>query len=98
MTVPPVVVVDNPIPVAEPEQMVCDAGVALTIGIGFTFMVRVCELPAQPVVPFVKVGVTASVAVTGEFPLLVAVKEGIPVEFPALLAARPIDGVSFVQV
>ena len=98
MTVPPVVVVDNPIPLAEPEQIVCDVGVALTVGVGFTFMVKVCELPAQPGAPFVKVGMTVSVAVTGELPVLVAVKEGIPVEFPALLAARPIDGVSFVQV
>jgi len=38
------------------------------------------------------------VAVTGEEPLLVAVKEGIPAEFPPLLAARPIPGVSLVQV
>ena len=70
----------------------------VTWPVGLTVMVKVCEVPAQPGVPFVKVGVTVSVAVIGALPLLVAVKEGIPVEFPALLAARPIDGVSFVQV
>ena len=98
MTVPPVVEVDNPIPVAEPEQIVWDAGIAITVGIGLTVMVKLCEVPAQPVAPFVKVGVTISVAMIGELPMLVAVKDGIPVTVPELLAARPIAGVSFVQV
>ena len=98
MTVPPVVEVVNPIPVAEPEQIVCVVGVAMTVGEGFTVIVKLCAIPAQPVAPLVNVGVTVMVAVTGEVPLLVAVKEGIPVEVPPLLAARPIPGVSFVQV
>jgi len=61
-------------------------------------MVKFCGIPVQPTVPMVKIGVTVMVAVIGAVPLLVAVKEGIPVELPALFAARPIDGVSLIQV
>ena len=98
MTVAPVIAVDNSMPVTEPEQIVCDAGVAIAVGDGFTVKVKLCEVPAQPADPFVNVGVTIIVAVTGEVPLLVAMKEGIPVEVPALLAARPIPGESLVHV
>ena len=69
MTVPPVVVVDNPIPVAEPEQIVCDAGVALTVGTGSTVMSTVIAVPLQ--VP--KVGVMVYLTTAGELVLLVNV-------------------------
>ena len=66
MTVPPVVVVDNPIPVTEPKQIVCDAGVALTVGAGFTVMSTVMAVPLQ--VP--KVGVMVYRTTAGELVLL----------------------------
>ena len=69
MTVPPVVVVDNPIPVAEPEQIVCEAGVALTFGAGFTVMSTVMAVPLQ--VP--NVGVMVYLTTAGELVLLVNV-------------------------
>jgi len=93
-----VITVLNPIPVAEPEQIVCDVGVAIAVGLGLTVMVKLCGVPVQPADPLVKVGVTVMVAVTAEVPMFVAVKVGIPVEVPPLLDARPIPGVSFVQV
>jgi len=98
VTVPPVVEVLNPIPVADPVQIVCNGGVAMAVGVGLTVMVKLCGVPEQPVPPLVKVGVTVMVAVTGEVPLLVAVKEGIPVEVPLLEAAKPMLCVSLVQV
>ena len=73
-------------------------GVAITVGVGFTVMVKLCDVPAQPTTPLVNVGVTVIVAVRGKVPLLMAVKEGIPVEVPPLLVARPMPGVSLVQV
>ena len=82
MTVPPVVVVDNPIPVAEPEQIVCDAGVALTVGTGSTVMSTVIAVPLQ--VP--KVGVMVYLTTAGELVLLVnvwAMEVPFPLEKPA---------------
>ena len=61
-------------------------------------MVKLCEVPAQPVAPLVNVGMTVMVAVIGEVPLFVAMKEGIPVFVPPLFAARPMPGVSLDQV
>ena len=57
-------------------------------------MVKVCAVPGQLAPPFVKVGVTVIVAVTGDVPALVAVKEAM---LPVPLAARPIDIVLLVQ-
>ena len=98
VTVAPVMAVDKPIPVVEPEQRVCWVGVAITVGVGSTLIVKLCEVPGQPTDPLVNVGVTVMVAVIGEGPLLVAVKDGIPVEVPPLFAANPMPGVSLVQV
>ena len=61
-------------------------------------MVKVCAVPLQLTDPLVKVGVMVMVPVMGAVPLLVAVKDGMPVELPALLAARPIAVLSFAQV
>jgi len=58
-------------------------------------MVNVLDVPTQLTLPFVNVGVTVMVAVTGALVLLVAMKEAI---LPAPLAASPIDGVLFTQL
>ncbi len=57
-------------------------------------MVNVTGGPGHTVVPFVNVGVMDMVAVTGEVPGFVAVKEG---RFPVPEAARPILILLFVQ-
>jgi len=69
VTVPPAVVVDNPIPVEEPEQIVCEAGVALTVGAGLTVTSTVMAVPLQ--VP--NVGVMVYLTTAGELVLLVNV-------------------------
>ena len=61
-------------------------------------IVKLCDVPVQPADPLVNVGATVIVAVTGEVLLLMAVKEGIPVAMPPLLAVSPIPGVSLVHV
>lgn len=53
-------------------------------------IVKVIGVPAQPLAD----GVTKMVATTGAVPLLTAVNDG---RFPFPLAAKPIDGVLFVQ-
>ena len=58
-------------------------------------MVKVCAVPLQDVAPFVKVGVTVIVAVTGAVLVLVAVKAAI---LPVPLAASPIDVLLLVQL
>ena len=68
---------------------------ALTVGDGFTVMVKVIAVPVQVTPLLVKLGVTVIVAVTGAVPVLVAVKEGI---LPTPDAASPIDGLLFVQL
>ena len=59
-----------------------------------TVIVKVVGEPLQPTEPFVKRGVTVIVAVTGEIPVLTAVKLAMS---PVPLAPRPIEGVSFVH-
>ena len=54
-------------------------------------MVKLCEGPGQPLAD----GVTVIVAVTGALVRLTAVNEG---RFPLPLAARPIEGLLFVQL
>jgi len=70
----------------------------VTCPVGLTVMVKLPVVPVELFPPLVNVGVTVMVAVTGEVPVFVAVKEGIPVETPPLFAARPMPGVSLVQV
>lgn len=55
--------------VAVPEHIVCDAGVAVTTGIGLTVMTTVLADPAHPVA----VGVTVYVAVPAVVPVAVSV-------------------------
>ena len=80
--------------VANPLQTTWLGGV-FTCPPGFTVMVKLFVGPLQPTKPFVKVGVTAIVAIIGAELVLLAVKEGM---FPVPLAARPIVGWLLVQV
>ena len=61
------------------------------MGVGFTVSIKLCEGPGHPLAA----GVTVMVAVTGALVRLIAVKEG---KFPLPLAARPIEGLLFVQL
>ena len=61
--------VDKPIPVAEPEQIVCCVGVAITDGVGLTVISTVMGVPLQ--VPIE--GVTVYLTTAGELVLLVNV-------------------------
>lgn len=62
----------------------------MTVGVGFTVMVKVIGVPGHPFA----VGITVIRATTGAAPRLVAVNGGIS---PVPEAARPIDGVVLVQ-
>jgi len=68
---------------------------ALTVGIGFTVIVKVIVGPVQVTPALVYVGVTVIVAVTGAPVALVAVKLAM---LPVPAAARPMLGVLFVQL
>ena len=71
------------------------SGTASTVGVGLTLMVNIFGVPVHDTAPFVKVGVTVIVAVTGAVPILTAVNEGrLPDVGPA---GSPTDGLSFVQ-
>ena len=59
-----------------------------------TVIVKLSGGPVQPVRLYVNVGVTVTVAVTGDVPLFIAVKAAI---FPLPLPASPMPGVLFVQ-
>lgn len=96
VVVPPVRFVLNVTPVVAEFAHKVSLDIASTCADGFTVIVNVFVGPEQLTEPFVKVGVTTIVAVTGDVPALVAVKAGI-VGVLVPLAARPIDGVSFVH-
>ena len=66
-------------------------GLELKAGVGLTVIVNIIVSPTQ----LLTVGVTTKVAVTGAVPELVAVKAAMS---PDPLPARPIDGVSLVQL
>jgi hypothetical protein len=68
---------------------------ALAVAVGLTVMVNVLDVPTQLTPPFIKVGVTVMVATTGAVVVLVAINVGM---LPTPFAARPIDGVLFVQL
>jgi hypothetical protein len=68
---------------------------AFTVAVGLTVMLNVLEVPTQLTPPFINVGVTVIVAITGAVVILVAMNVGI---LPAPAAAKPIDGALFVQV
>ena len=64
---------------------------ALTVGVGFTVMVKVVELPGQPLADVL----TVMVAVIGALVLLIAVNDPM---LPVPEAAKPIVGLLFVQL
>lgn len=64
------------------------------MAVGLTVIVNVLACPVQ-FIALLYTGVTVMVADTGEVPPLIAVKDGI---FPIPLAARPIEGLLFVQL
>ena len=67
---------------AEPEQVVCAAGVATAFGVGLTNTVAVIGVPGQPLA----VGVMVKVTVCGDTVVLV----NAPLILPAPLAAIPV--------
>lgn len=73
-----------------PAQIVWLAG-GVAVGVGFTVIVNVLELPLHPP----EVGVIVIVATTFVEPVFTALKDPI---LPLPLAASPIDGVLFVQL
>ena len=80
--VPPIVPLSTIVVIAVPEQIVCEAGVAVASGVGFTSTVAVIGVPVQPLA----VGVMVNVTVTGDAVVLVSV----PLIFPEPLAAIPV--------
>lgn len=78
--------------IATPEQRVCDAGVAIAVGVGFTSTVAVMDEPVQPLA----VGVIVKVTVIGAVVVLVRV----PLISPEPLAAMPVTDtvLSLVQL
>ena len=70
--------------------------IGVTAGIGLTVIVKVMGVPVHTAPTLGEVtGVTVIVAVTGAEPAFCAVKDGI---LPLPAAARPIEGVLFVQL
>ncbi len=66
----------------------------VTLAEGFTVIVKVIGVPLQLLI-LVNIGVTVTVAITGVFPVLVAVKEGI---LPVPEAANPMDVIELLQL
>ena len=64
---------------------------AVTVGVGLTFMVKLCAAPAQPLAD----GVTVMVDVIADAVLFVAVKAAI---LPVPLVASPMLAALFVQL
>jgi hypothetical protein len=79
---------------AAAEQIVWAAGVATALGVGLTVILKVFVGPVLLIFPFVYVGVTMIVAVTGKDPRFVPVKASIS---PAPEVASPIDEVLLVH-
>jgi len=67
----------------------------LTIGIGFTVIVKKVDIPVQVIPELVNSGVTVMVAVIGAVVALVAWKERIS---PVPLVARPMEALVLVQL
>jgi hypothetical protein len=80
--VPSVLLVNTIVVIGLAEQMVCEAGVAMASGVGFTRTVAVMGNPGHPLA----VGVIVNVTKTGAKVVLVSV----PLIFPLPLAAMPV--------
>ena len=79
--------------VAFPEQSVWFVR-SLIWAVGLTVMVKVSAGPTQFTEPLAKVGITVIVALIGDVPALVAVKEAM---FPEPLAPRPMAVLLFAH-
>ena len=80
---PAVLLVSTILVIADPEQIVCDDGVSIALGVGFTSTVALLVGPTQPLA----VGVTVNVTVIGA--KVVFVNEPL-IGVPAPLAAMPV--------
>jgi hypothetical protein len=77
---PLVMLDDREILVAAPEQIGCEEGVGVIVGLGLTVILKVIGIPEQTGVEaaaFVYFGVTVMVASMGALPVFVAVNTGI---------------------
>ena len=92
-SVPAVVLLKVTTAVVPPEQMICEAGVKVTPGEGFTVILKDIAGPEQFLLPFVNVGVTVMTDVTGTLELFTALRLISPV--PEV--ARPISTLSFAH-
>lgn len=80
LKVVPAVFPVNTIGVIAPEQTVCDAGVAIALGVGLTVTVAVDDIPGHPFA----VAVIVNVTVTGAFVVLVNAPLISPLPFAAI--------------
>ena len=82
-SVPATLPVSKIVVIADPEQVVCEDGVATAFGIALTTIVAVIGVPEQPLA----VGVIVKVTVTAAFVVLVSTAAG---SLPAPLAGSPV--------
>jgi hypothetical protein len=92
--VPPVFVVAKLIAANELPLHIVLWDTVVTLAAGFTVIVKVIGVPLQ-LLEFEKIGVTVIVALTGAFPVLVAINEGMS---PVPLAANPMEVAVLVQL
>ena len=72
--------------IVEPEQIVCEVGVAATVGLGLTRAVAVKGVPLQPF----DMGVMVKVAVIGELVLFVKVPLILPFPLAAITVSEAV--------
>ena len=94
MVVPPVRFVPKVTTGVAPLLQTTKSAGSFTCAVGFTVMIKFSEEPTQDTPPLVKVGVTVTVAVTGDVPPFNAVNDAI---LPVPLAASPMAGLLFTQ-
>jgi hypothetical protein len=90
--VPAVELVKAIVVIAVPEQIVCDAGVAIALGVGLTSTVAVVVGPRQPLA----VGVIVNVTVISAKVVFVSVHALLPAPLAAMPVTVPV--LSLVQV
>ena len=78
----------NEIQVAEPEQSVCEAGVAITSGTGYTLISGVVELQPVADTVYVKVTVPGATAVARPVLSIVAINALLLLHVPAVAGVR----------
>lgn len=76
----------------DPEQIICEEGVAITLGVGFTSIVAIMGTPSQPLA----VGVIVKVTVTGLVVVLVNTPLILPV--PPVLIPETATPLFLVQL